>query len=512
MNLTLRCLQVVAMTGLLVSLFGCGGLQIHNEAREKQGMEAKAAWSKVDTAAVIAVERKNLAQLLKTELETQDKLALAIRDHTLRAMLDGASVDETLFKQVDAQLTKLVGSNGLEKVKKALEAQMNQRVWAEQLAERQEVWSQLRLGRAAPSCPDLRANGNEDSMARHLAINASDTNAVRKRKVLGKATLDDLKSLCQSEPNSDPFSRMAGALRQAQLRYATDLELAVAAQASMRTLTAEYESAAKAYADALPNTDPAASTKTAAALVRLQKAINALERAPDALSRQFISKERLDSLNDFVDAVTQATADGKLPSDANRATVAFVLFPALVDDAKKSLADAEAPLALPLLIQRNHEQLRLEAVTREVAVRDTMLRLSAAVVEATFDQARQLALAKIELDSVSNLAEVKGKATADALKSAPPLARTSLYRGTALFLDALNRLEARRYKLEYQYIAAEHELQLAYAEVNAKQWAALVSATVDQVAAASAGGIKPDRVVTLLNTLGVFYIGHGVNK
>jgi len=376
----------------------------------------------------------------------------------------------------------------------------------------------LRLGRTAPRCVDLLDDGSEDGKARRLAVDASvnpmasDTDAIKKRKLLGGAALEDLKKLCPSEPKADPLATVAGALRQARLRHETDLELAAAAQVSMRKLTFEYKAAVKTYTDALRGGDPTASKATAEALARLTTAISALERAPDSLSRQFLSKERLESLGDFIDAVTQSTADGKLPAGANKATIAFALFPTLVDDAKKSLADARAPLALPLLIQRNHEQLRLEAVTREVAARDAMQRISAAVVNTTFDQARQLALAKRELDTVAGLVEVKGKATADAFKNAPPTARTSLYRGAALYLDALNRLEARRYKLEYQYIAAEHELQLAYAEVNAKQWSALIGATVDQVAAASAGGIKPDRVVALLNTLGVFYIGRGANK
>ncbi|MDP1200270.1 hypothetical protein, partial [Klebsiella pneumoniae] len=74
------------------------------------------------------------------------------------------------------------------------------------------------------------------------------------------------------------------------------------------------------------------------------------------------------------DSVAQATKDGKLPEGANKATVAFVMFRKLVDNAQKSFNDAKAPLALPLLIRRNHEQLQLEAVNREVAVREAMLR------------------------------------------------------------------------------------------------------------------------------------------
>jgi len=45
-----------------------------------------------------------------------------------------------------------------------------------------------------------------------------------------------------------------------------------------------------------------------------------------------------------------------------------------------------------------------------------------------------------------------------------------------------------------------------------KQWSALIGATVEQVAAASAGGIKAGRVAALPNTLGVFCMGRGVNR
>lgn len=512
----LRCFQVVMMTSLLASVSGCSWMHIHNEAREKQGVEAKEAWSKVNTEAVILVERDNLTQLLKTELVTQDKLALAIRDHTLREMVDSDSISDSLFTKVNDALVKLVGPNGLAAVDSAIAIQSSQRVWTAQLVDKQETWSQVSALQPPPQCADLL--NSEENKVRSAAIKAAvtplhvDSAETSINKRLAEETLKEIENACQKKPNADPFSRMGGAMKTAHLRYMSDIEQTAAAKASLSVQAAEYKAAVKAYTDALTSSDADASTKTTNAFTRLKSAIKALESAPDAWSRQFISKERLDSLNNFVDAVTQASKDGKLPEGANKATVAFVLFPKLVDDANKSLSDAKAPLALPLLIQRNYEQLQLEAVTREVTVREAMLRISGAVVDIIFDQARQLAIAKRELDEVENLKEVKGQSTANAFKNTPPKYRTPLYRGTALYLDALNRLEARRYKLEYQYIAAHHELQLAYAEVNAKQWSSLIGATVDQVAMASAGGVKPESVVALLNMLGILYIGYGVNK
>jgi len=516
MNSMLKSIQVATITSLLASACGCSWMQIHNETREKQGVEAKESWSKVNTEAVIVVERENLAQLLKTELDTQDKLALAIRDHTLREIVDSDSISDSLFTKVDGALEKLVGPDGLATVDSARTIQSSHRAWTAKLADKQDTWSQVSALQPPPQCTDVL--DSVKTKARRLAIKVAvtpspaDSAETIRNKRLAEATLEEIENACRREPDATPFSSMGGAMESTHLRYATDIEEAAAAKANLSVQAAEYNAAVKSYTEALKTTNAQASTKTTEAFTRLQTAINALESAPDAWSRQFIAKERLDSLNNYVDAVTQATKDSKLPEGANKATVAFVLFPKLVDDANKSLNDAKAPLALPLLIQRNYEQLQLEAVTREVEARESMVRISGAMEDTIFDQAKQLAIAKSELDKVKNIKEVKGQSTADAFKNTPPKYRTSLYRGTALYLDTLNRLEARRYKLEYQYIAAQHELQLAYAEVNAKQWSSLIGATVDQVATASAGGVKPERVVALLNMLGIFYIGYGVNK
>jgi hypothetical protein len=90
--------------------------------------------------------------------------------------------------------------------------------------------------------------------------------------------------------------------------------------------------------------------------------------------------------------------------------------------------------------------------------------------------------------------------------------KEQLYDGAARYLDALNRLEARRYKLEYMRLAATHELSLTYSEVNLKQWEALIGTTVTQVADYSAGGIKAEDITNLINAAALIYIGVGVNK
>lgn len=509
-----RTVRLISAISLAATVAGCGGLRIHSEVRDKQGAEAKEAWSKVDTATVIAAERGNLYKLMEAELATQDKLALAIRDHTLRAIVDAPSIETGLFQRVDEQLTRLVGKDGLKKIAAALDVQSKRRTWQAKLSDAQETWSGFRLGLPAPACADFSDNVTIEGRAALAAVQVSpqDEPPLRRRKLGAAEALLEIQARCKAEPKADPFEGFEGVLGTARTRQFGDQEAWAQSQKAASLRQAEYRAAAQAYAEALGDGSGTASVRAQAAAVRLAQAVESLAKAPDALSRKFISKERLDSLQAFVDAVTQAGTDGKLPEGTSKAATAFVLFPKLADDARKSLTDAKAPLALPLLIQRNHEQLLLESAAREVAAREAQLRIAAAVVETAFEQARQLALARQEFDTVAAAPEVNGKSVTAAFNAAAPTAKASMYRGAAFYLDALNRLEARRYKLEYQYIAAVHELQLAYAEVNVKQWTSLIGATVDQVAAASAGGIKADSVVALLNTFGVFYIGHGVNK
>jgi hypothetical protein len=139
------------------------------------------------------------------------------------------------------------------------------------------------------------------------------------------------------------------------------------------------------------------------------------------------------------------------------------------------------------------------------------VRLSRELLDTLYDQAVQLWLADRDL-AESKIVPLHAQALLSTFESASPDAKELLYTAAARYLDVVNRLSARRYRLEYMRIAAMHELGLAYAEVNMKQWQALIGATVEQVAAAGASGIKAENISALINTLGVLWIAHGVNR
>jgi hypothetical protein len=273
-----------------------------------------------------------------------------------------------------------------------------------------------------------------------------------------------------------------------------------------------YLAAVAAYdkAIAASQTTPEAVQATQNAVTNLGKALDALAKAQDAFSVSFLSEERLKSIDKLVVAITETAPGEKLPDEADQATVAFILIPQLLDAARQSLADTKKPLAIPLLMRRNYEQLNLEAAKRDIASREAMVRLSRELVATIYQQAIQLYMASKELHATS--ANYHKLPVLEAFSKPPPGDRERIYSAAARFLDALNRLDAKRYKLEYMRIGAIHERSLAYTEVNIRQWQSLIGITVDQVADFSASGIKPDTIGSLINTLGILWIGAGVNK
>jgi copper homeostasis protein CutC len=90
--------------------------------------------------------------------------------------------------------------------------------------------------------------------------------------------------------------------------------------------------------------------------------------------------------------------------------------------------------------------------------------------------------------------------------------KVTLYSALANYVDAVSRQEVKWRKAEVKRLSTYHEMTLAYAEVNLKQWSSLIDTSVQQVGDSAAGGIKSESITNLLNTIGIFYIGHGVNK
>lgn len=495
---------------LAVLLAGCAGgagLHLYSDVRDKQGEAARKAWSEVDLSAVVAAERANLGALLQAELDTQDQTATAIRDFQLRYMVQSPSVQVGLIGPLNSRIDELAGS-----AQAVVDAQAKLRTLrAAQLKVTVHGRTLKAAGLKVPSCEHL-ANGQVPADVQAYA--AGPATAFQKAAVT--SSVKEIATLCAQNDNlSDAaaYAGLGGAFGAARAEYEQNLAQLSRRKADARPLQDAYRKAKADYDAAVQDASasPQARDKTKELASRLAAAVAALQSASDAFSIQFLSEERLKSLDAFVNVVTESAPGKDPPADAGKAVAAFIVIPGFFDDAQAALADAKKPLIVPLLMRKNFEQLNLESATRDIAASEAIVRLSRELMDALYLQAEQLVLAQAEA-AQPKVAAVHGQAFFDAFARSSPEVKEALYSAAARYLDAVGRLDARRYKIEYARIAAHHERALAYAEVNVKQWDSLIGLTVNQVADYHAAGFKAEQISNLLNTLGIFYIGAGVNK
>lgn len=490
---------------LLVSVLsagGCSNLRIYSETRDQQGAAALEAWKAVDLDALVATERENLKKLLETELEAQDQLASGIRDHGLRAMVTGTeTVSGALIQPANELLARLLG--GSQDLQAAEDALSTVRENTRALESARGDFSIH--GIKVPDCEDLNDGASPQWLKEAIERLAVPVAAV------ASADLQKLRDECAKPRDSiDVYRSFEGELGAALNQYERDLEALQSMRADAAGRRDAFSRAKAAYEQAVKDdqTDPKAVEKVKEAATQLRDALTDLQSAQDALSIELLSGARIEAIDSFFQAVTE-TNPGEKHSDSSKAALAFVVLPKFIDEAKQALADGKKPLAMPLLIRRNYEELRLEGAKREIALREKMVDLSRQLLDATYDEAHEVWL--VERVSAKHLSGVKDLRFADAFAQAKGDTRLALYEAVARYLDAINRRDASRYKLQYTRIAAVHELSLAYAEVNMKQWQSLIGASVQQASDFSGGGIKAEQIIDLLNAAGVIWIGAGVN-
>lgn len=486
---------------VMLGLTGCSSVRLYDSTRDHQGEAARKAWSEVDLKATIDAERGNLQKLLAAELTTQQNLATAIRDHELRSMVRSKSVSAGLVEPLEKRLMDLAGTL-------TPPSNVNIAMTASQAIISSHQARFMVMGLPPPQC-DAIADG---VTPKYIQTWLASQSAVRKRVVT--SLLGDLRLECDKNlSEASIYSPLRGAISTAWREYKNAAKDLNARKMEVQDLQVAYDIARDAYDRAVADAsvDPHSDANVKAAAGRIHAVVLALEASSNPFAAKLLAEERLKSIDALAQAITEAQPGQPIPQGASKAATAFTAIPEFFDEARIALAEARKPLTVPLLIRRNYERLNLEAAKRHIAGLAAIADLSHALVLSLYRQATQLANA----DAALNRPDVKlvhNKALYDAFKTSGMDVRAALYRAAALYLDAVNRLDAERYQIEYMRQAAHHDRALAYAEVNVKQWESLIGTTVDQVADYSASGFKPEQIANLLNTLGIFYIGRGVNK
>jgi hypothetical protein len=497
-------LRLLVLLAFALGLGGCAGLRVYDSARDQKGQAASKAWSGVKLDEVIAAERTNLDKILAEESETQDKLAFVLREYELKSLFASQSIRDGLNAAITTRLEKLLGDVAM--MKKFQDARLEARKTAQQLVEQS---GPLRLlGLPVPTC-DRIAIDDLPKIRKWQSENPSGFQSAAVR-----STLETIRQICSAAPAGSEqqllkgFGGELGFARDE--KQAADRQLAARKEES-RVAQEAFDKANKEHSEAvaLATADPQRAAKIKAATEKLSDAAKDLDELSDAFSIQLISQERLKAIDEFANVIVQ-TAPGKDPPvTAGRAAKAAALLPALFDDAEKSLAEARKPLVLPWTLQRDHQQLNLEAARRDIAASEAVVRLSGELVDVLLLQAESLTLALDELKAASARMDEPMLA---ALRSGTTAEKQAIYFAATRYLDVVGRLESKRYRTEYARLGAYHERTLSLSEVSVKQWESLIGIAVAQLAQDSASGFKPEDFASLLNTLGIFYIGRGVNK
>jgi len=496
--------RVALLLVLILGLSGCAGVRLYDASRDAKGQAASKAWAEVKLDTVIATERANLEMLLAAEAETQDKLALALREYELRQLFSSSSINAGLKLSIESRLASLVGDQTTVVTFQA--ARVAQRSGAARFAQQS---TPLRLaGLPTPTCDELVSNRLPELIKQWQANNTGGFQSVAVR-----TTVEELTKICReprglSEELLGNFGGQVGAARDEASRAIRELG---ARKEVGKTARETFEKTDKAHSDAVALTvaDATRAAKVKAASEDLAKASAALAALGDAFSVELISNERLRAIGEFANVIVQTSPSKDPPANAGRAAKAAALLPELFDEAEKSFAAARKPMVLPWTLQREHQQLNLEAARRDIAASEAVVRLSAELIEVLLLQAESLALA---LDELKGAEARLNEPALTVLRGGTTLQKQAVLFAATRYLDAIGRLDSKRYRTEYARLSAYHQRSLSLSEINVKQWESLIGIAVAQLAEDSAAGFKPEDFSSLLNTLGIFYIGRGVNK
>ncbi|HSW26722.1 MAG TPA: hypothetical protein VLJ62_28465 [Burkholderiaceae bacterium] len=519
-----RWVSVAGACALAACASGCANLYLHSDTRQQQAEAMTKAWAEVEHATLFATERENLAKLAQAEEQTQLRVAAAKREHLAAVITASAtegesapgrtarSVASVVVKGAQSEFTALVGPlDGYDKRVKAADELAPIENSIAGLGVRMQV-SDSPVG----GCADLGDGAGLPAKAQQWLDSLTGAARTGARDSLRTLRDDcvrlDAKKAEQRANGVDaaPLGKMKAAIAQ---RDADRRELALQ-RTVFQNAKARYDAALAQYVTAedaarAPAADETAAAKVAKAAETLRTEIGLLRGLNNAFAKEFIGNETLDS----IDGSLSAIAAGKAADDAKKGVVFAVQAPSLIDRYRAALAESKKPLVLPLLIRRNAEQLQRDAAAADVKLVQAKVETSEQIVAAVQAEAAALRRAIRELEQARKLnASALDQPWAEALAATSGKSKQLLLSGTARYLDAVSRLQGERYQLEYARIALDHQRGLAYAETSVAQWANLIGAGVGQLDAFAKGGIDKAVLSDIAKIIGVFWIGHGVNK
>lgn len=515
----LRPLGIVAWATLAMAASGCSNLYLHSPVRQQQAEAATKAWGEVDNAVLFTAERENLAKLAEAEQLAQVHVAAAIREN-LATVIANPGAGDPNKETAPARQARSVRSTVLSKSREAFEQLVGTkdayeaRIKIDDMRKPLQREIEIVLAHLAEiDSPPVGCSEPGEPTVAPEAIQAWLSSLHKDARIGANDDLRNLEKQCEelrALPNPEPKSG-AEEIRALQ-KLNNDKRDLLKLRSQFSLAKVGYDLALKAYAVAVAAAAPAdvtLSASVAAKAADVMQAITVLRGLQNVLAQEFVANQTIDS----IDSALSAIVAGKVADDAKKEVVFAVQAPALIDRYRAAMAEAKKPLVWPLLIRRNAEQIQRDAAAADIKLMESKIAVSVRIVEAVRAEADALRRAQIELEAADGLRPgLLDQPWAEALESGTGRPKQLLLSGTARYLDAVSRLEGERFRLQYTRIAFDHERGLAHAQASAAQWANLIGAGVGQMESFAKGGINDAVISDFAKVLGLFWVGHGVNK
>jgi hypothetical protein len=510
---------------------------MYSETRDKQTKALKESYSKVNLKQQFEVARKNRENILTQQLTTVDSLEIVRREGLIRTIATGRSQQDSVL----AQLNRLSSLSGADDV---LGAPVSGSTIAEQLASRSKrsraltSWTKddvqakairdsiarfvepefIRQSVAQPTCADMQTESKAKTSVKKWIADRANTVPGQLLEGALKALGDQCKQL-QAVLVRQAATKIGGAL-------AKVLETLAKEESDYSNLKKRTETDRIAVNSTLAMRDEAEekgdSTGVREAAEKVSELLAKLKVAKDVFSVQFISDKEQDALNEFLTTVKD-TAEGESPKPGSgKAAMAIVLFPDLMNDAKKKLDDTNKVSLTPLVLQKNISKITYDAATRDIETRElriAFLKQQAALLRQQVDKFSELdnviatmppELLRMPMTEV--LAPPKSSTSVKSKEFQPTLDhKMSVWTSLATYIDYATRTGGDVAKIGFKLNALESEILLGYSEANVTQWDTLIASNVDQLAMYGGAGIKVEQITALINSVSLLWIGAGVH-
>ncbi len=536
---------------------GCATSVLYNEARDKQGQEAKKATAEVHLAETITQLDKKFKALSELEIAVLKERAATTRNFEIEyvAATDSPISESYVQFFLDFRIKKLTGNK--------IEVN-DQRAWvgdaAALLRFEKNVAGKARLfeavARIESDCASARKWGALKDRATPPTANLS-TEAKRRipaaRQPLVQAPLGNLIVACNEleEQKSPDFEKKRGlpqgseiVLRQAELKK--DREAHGRYQADLAEEQTKLKELQKTFASEVDALAPTVADETY--LARLSKAAAALEKGADGLAAAAgklgsahdyaIAIEKLEALETVLGAVATGVSDpSKLSSDQRTAVAVVRLIPSIADEADKLLKEAKKPRLGPLMLAKEHQRVIVDGFEAQAALDERRIllrekRLNAAIAELQALFQARLALeiesARERTDQVparesilgvninkklteiqSGAQEVKGVTEETRVVEAKRAAQEKrrLYESFGFYFDDAHRFRVEQDVLRLQINAMTYESVMQASKTGAQAWESLITNISTILATYHSAGVKPADIAEFVKALGLFYIG-----